>query len=125
MRCLRRNQKTIHFKNYQGKTQIVDANGDFTGEYSLSYSDFIEAKMNVSASRGVASEEMFGISTNYTKVLMTDDMNCTLDEHSILWIDAPTTGPHDYVVVLVAKSLNSIAYAVREVNVSEGKKPSI
>ena len=99
MRCLERNKKTIHYKNYLGKTQIVDDNGNRTGEYTLSYSDLIEAKMNVSASRGVASEEMFGIATNYTKVLVTSDINCSMDEHSILWIDRPTNEPHDYVVV--------------------------
>ena len=81
--------------------------------------------MNVSASRGVASEEMFGISTNYTKVLVTDDVNCPIDEHSILWIDKPVTGPHDYVVVRVAKSLNSIAYAVLEVSAGQGVTPSV
>ena len=115
MRCLERNKKTIHYKNYLGKTQIVDANGNRTGEYTLSYSDLIEAKMNVSASRGVATEEMFGVSTNYTKVLVTSDVDCPMDEQSILWIDKPTDGPHDYVVVRKAKSINSISYAIAKV----------
>lgn len=121
MRCLNKNKQTIHYKNYIGKTQIVDTNGNRTGEYTLSYSDLIEAKMNVSASRGVASEEMFGIQTNYTKVLVTSDINCSMDEHSIVWIDKPTDGPHDYVVVRKAKSLNSIAYAILEVSAGEAQ----
>lgn len=125
MRLLRRNLKTVYWKNYVGKTQTVDEYGNRTGEYVLSYGDLIEAKMNVSASRGAASEEMFGISTNYTKVLMTSDINCSMDEHSILWIDKPTSGPHDYVVVRKAKSLNSIAYAVLEVSASQGATPSV
>lgn len=116
MRCLNKNKQTIHYKNYIGKTQILDAQGYRTGEYRLDYSDLIEAKMNVSASRGLASEEMFGIQTNYTKVLVTANTNCSMDEHSIVWIDKPTDGPHDYVVVQKAKSLNSIAYAVLEVS---------
>lgn len=124
MRLLRRNLKTVYWKNYVGKTEITDDYGYYTGESNIAYTDFLEAKMNVSASRGLASEEMFGISTNYSKVLMTDDINCSMDEHSILWIDAPTTGPYNYVVVQVAKSLNSIAYAVREVNVSESPNQS-
>lgn len=121
MRCLNKNKQTIHYKNYIGKTQIVDSNGNRTGEYTLSYSDLIEARMNVSASRGVASEEMFGIQTNYTKVLVTSDINCSMDEHSIVWIDKPTDGPHDYVVVQKAKSLNSIAYAILEVSAGEAQ----
>ena len=116
MRCLNKNKRTIHYRNYLGKQQIVDDNGYRTGEYTLSYSDLIEAKMNVSPSRGMASEEMFGIQTNYTKVLVTDDVNCSMDEHSILWIDKPTSGPHDYVVVKRAESLNSVAYAILEVS---------
>lgn len=116
MRCLNKNKRTIHYKNYLGKTQIVDDYGNRTGEYTLTYSDFIETKMNISPSRGIASEEMFGIQTNYTKVLVTDDVNCTMDEHSILWIDKPITGPHDYVVVRKAVSINSVAYAILEVS---------
>ena len=116
MRVLNRNKQKIYYKTYVGKTKILDEDGYYTGESEITYSDLIEAKMNVSASRGVASEEMFGVSLNYSKLLVTDDINCPMDEHSILWIDKPTDQPYNYVVVRKAKSLNSITYAVLEVN---------
>ena len=52
-------------------------------------------------------------------MMITDDMDCPIDERSILWIDSlDTSQPHDYIVRKVAKGLNSIMYAVRKVNVS-------
>lgn len=59
---------------------------------------------------------MFGINTNYSKTMIVDDLNCDIDEHSILWIDTTST-EHNYIVVEVAKSFNHIVYAIREVNV--------
>jgi len=55
------------------------------------------------------------------QTLITGDMDCPIDESSILWIDdLDTTKAHDYVVTKVAPSLNVIQYAVRKVNVSHG-----
>jgi hypothetical protein len=46
-------------------------------------------------------------------------MSCPIDEYSRLWLDGRTTDkPHNYVVVAVSKSLNSIRYAIRRVDVS-------
>ena len=52
-------------------------------------------------------------------IMITDDMDCPIEESSILWIDnLDTEKPHDYIVRKVAKGLNSIMYAVRKVNIS-------
>lgn len=117
MRCLNKNKRTLSFKTYSGKTQITDSDGLRTGEYTKTYSSLYTTQMNISPASGVSSLEMFGNVTNYAKVAVTDDLACPMGIDSIVWIDKPTSGPHDYIVVQVAKSLNSIAYALREVEV--------
>lgn len=119
MMCLAQNKQKLYYALYQGKTQVVDANGRKTGQWEPSYSDPVEVYMNVSAARGTADVEQFGINNPYTRSLMTDNMACPIDTDSIIWFDAdPQTEPYNYCVVTVAKSLNSIAYAIKEVDVT-------
>lgn len=118
MKTLNRNKQIVYYALYKGKEDIIDEYGNRTGEHSILYSPPIKAKMNVSAARGTAESNVFGISTNYTKILVTDDMKCAISEDSILWIDATPDEPYNYVVVQVAKSLNSISYAVKKVDIS-------
>lgn len=119
MRALERNKRTFYYALYEGKTALTDSNGMKTGEYGVSYSTPVQADMNVSAARGNADLEQFGVDVAYSHTAVTCDMTCPIDTHSIIWYGAdPDTEPHNYVVVRVAKSLNSIMYALQEVNVS-------
>ena len=120
MRLLRRNKQTIYYALYEGKKPLTDEYGNSTGEYEVLYSEPILLKINVSAARGEYSTRQFGEMENYDKILVTDDINLPISETSILWIDSlDTTKPHDYIVKKVAKSLNSVSYAVSKVNVGE------
>ena len=127
MRSLIRNKQKIYYALYDKKTDIVDEWGNKTGEYDVTYQEPVEYYINVSAARGTADLEMFGINATYTKTMTTNDMNCPIEETSVLWINREPTAivgkvitaiPHNYVVVSVARSINSITFAIREVNVS-------
>jgi hypothetical protein len=118
MKTLKRNKQTLYYALFEGKEEIKDENGYRTGEHQLKYLHPIKARMNISAAKGTAESEMFGISLNYTKTLVTDDIKCPIKEDSILWIDATPDEPYNYIVVQVAKSLNSISYAVKKVDIS-------
>lgn len=122
MRALERNKQTIYFANYTGRSVITDENGLETGESELSYSTPTSAKVNVSASRGEASLDLFGTDLNYTNTIVTDK-DLGIDENSILWVgkeayQGSVVTPHNYIVASVAKSLNSVVYAIRKVDVS-------
>lgn len=116
MRALQRNKQTFYYALYLGATESVDEDGYYTGEMTSSYSTPVEARANISPARGEADVELFGITEQYTKTIVTTDMNCPIDTTSQLWIGIPITEPYNYVVVRVAKSLNSITYAIREVS---------
>lgn len=118
MQSLERNKQTVWYSLYLGKTDVVDTDGQLTGEKQLSFSNVVKMKANVSAARGTADIEQFGVNTDYSRTITTTDMNCPINEHSRIWFDTLPTNPHNYEVVTVAKSLNSITIAIKEVKVS-------
>ena len=68
--------------------------------------------------------EDFGIDLRYDKTLVITDMDCPMDEYSVLIIDRPVeyndAGQllYDHIVVKVDKSINVLSYALKKVNVS-------
>ena len=118
MKTLSRNKQTLYYALFEEKKEIKDEYGNRTGEHQLVYAPPVKAKMSISAARGTAESEFFGLSLNYTKTLVTEDVNCPIAEDTVLWIDAEPDESYNYVVVQVAKSLNSITYAIKKVDVS-------
>lgn len=125
MKGLTINKRKIWYSQFTGTTANVDANGNRTGEVTRNYSNPVMLKASVSASRGSADLELFGVNLNYNKTVIVDNTTCPITETTILWVDTDpqidnsgkATAPHDYVVRSVAKSLNNIAYAISKVNV--------
>lgn len=121
MRCLERNKTEFYYSLLQGKEPLKDENGYDTGEYKLVFTLPIKMRASVSSSKGEAQVEQFGNALNYDKVIITDDIACPLDEHSVLCIDCKPDYDgegnliYDYIVKKVARSINSISYAVRKV----------
>lgn len=123
MRLLDRNKQAVYYALLTAETESVDDYGNYTGERNKTYSTPVKTRMYVSAARGSVADEVFGVDTPYTKVLITDDMACPISETSCLWIGiepvvGQTANPHNYIVTQVAKSLNHITYAVKEVDVN-------
>lgn len=123
MRNLARNKKPITYRLYEGNTETVDEDGYYTGEKPPVYSAPQQIMASVSAARGTSDIEQFGVNVPYTNTVIVDDLNCPIDEHSKLEIDGAP-----YSVLLVAKSLNHITYAVQKVNAETalvGSTPSV
>lgn len=131
MRCLRRNKSVFYYALYEGKSPIVDDYGNVTGEYETKYGNPVSCKANISAAVGEMQIQQFGDSETYDKVIVMDTSAPQIDEHTVLWIDrvpklnadgtleldsnGEVVTPHDYIVKKVAKSLNSVAFAVSKV----------
>jgi hypothetical protein len=103
---------------------ILDEWGNETGETKLFYKYPVDMSANISAAGGTAQVEQFGNLTGYDRVIVTADMSCPIDENTVLFIDRQPefddngTPLYDYIVLRVARSLNSISYAVSKVDVS-------
>ena len=108
----------------QNTDYIIDEYGNETGETVRHYARAVEMYANISPATGQSQVEQFGNLDNYDKVIVTDDMNCPIDEHSVLFIDkqpeysTDSLPIYNYIVKRIAKSLNSISIAVRKVDVS-------
>lgn len=125
MRSLERNKRTFWYANYAGNEEIF-SNGKRTGQYKVKYGNPVEVRANVSAARGSLDDEHFGINADYDRTIATDKEDFGIDESSVLWIektpgiaaDGSTATPWDYVVVKIARSLNSTTIAIKKVSVS-------
>lgn len=158
MKSLARNQQTIYYATYNGKTAVT-VDGQRTGEWQLSFSTPTELSISVSPSKGTADMQVFGTNLEYTKVLSTHNPSLNINEQTKIWygygriaeysvngtysvgdlcshngtllkcknaIGTPkdfdardwSQLPHNYIVVQVAKSLNNVLYAIKEVDVS-------
>lgn len=124
MKTMERNKSPFWYLLYDKKVPVMDDDGNETGDYRVIYKEAVQRKENISAATGSAQVEQFGNFISYDKVIVTDDLSCPIDENSVLFIDKEpeydTDGNplYDYIVKRVAKSLNSISYAVSKVNVS-------
>lgn len=139
MRCLKRNQRPFYYCLYKEEIPILDDYGNETGQTIVVYDEAVEMMANISQATGQSNTEQFGNLENYDKVIVTDDLNCPIDENSVLFIDKEPeykeadyneataitfvestvqVPVYDYIVRRVAKSLNSISIAVSKVKVS-------
>lgn len=133
MRCMDRNKSKLWYALYLGNEEIIDENGNRTGQYAPSYGKPKSLKANISAAKGDASTRQFGEDESYDKVIVHCNPKLEIDEYSVLWIDRmpvrDRTGnlaldedgneitPHDYIVKRVARSINSVSIAISKVNV--------
>ena len=147
MRILSRNKKDLWYANRVSASYVTDNNGLKTGEKTQTYGNPIKARMSMAissgannlGSQGIASLEPYGIVTGYTARAVTEDLNCSMNEESMIWygilpthtetrtitVNGQTTtqevevqNPYNYTVVRMAKSLNHLIYYLKEVDVS-------
>ena len=125
MKCLERNKRVFYYANYMGKTAEIDEDGNYTGEYELSYTNPIACKAYISRATGMTAQEVFGGLDGYDKVVLMDSSDVNLDESSVLWVDSvpllenngSTTTPYDYKIKMIAESQNFTQIAIAKVKV--------
>lgn len=147
MRVLSRNKQDIWYANRTAESYVTDNNGLKTGEKTQTYGTPVKARMSMAissgannlGSQGMVTLDPYGITTAYTHKAMTEDLNCGMDEESLVWYRiAPTRTvtvtktvngetvteeteepvPSNFKVVRKAQSLNHLIYYLKEVDVS-------
>lgn len=124
MRTMERNKQSFFYLLYDRKEPVTDEDGNETGEETVVYKPAVSFRANVSAATGASQVEQFGSLTGYDKVIVTDDLDCPIDENTVLFLDKEPECDedgrplYDYMVKRVAKSLNSVSIAVTKVSVS-------
>ena len=124
MKTMERNKTAFWYMTYADRVPVTDEYGNETGEYEVTYNEPAMLRANISPATGSSQVEQFGSLAGYDKVIVTDDVSCPIDENSVLFIDKAVEFTddgkplYDYTVKRVARSLNSVSYAVTKVSVS-------
>ena len=128
MRGLKRNQQTLYYQLYSEKIPLYETDLDgnivhdpvtgeplMTGDYTIGFEEPVAFKANISAARSEAEIDPFGITTDYSKIISTCRTDLPITETSLIYLNGkPGDGGVKYKVVRVAKSLNSVLYAIKQ-----------
>lgn len=116
MRTVQRDKRPVAYAFYSGMTEMVDDDGNYTGEYQLSYTTPVRTLMNVSGGRGQADVSLFGLTDTFARTATTDDLITPFDTGTVFWVECdPDTDPFNYRVVAVSRTINQVVLALAEV----------
>lgn len=127
MRTLSRNTQPIWYANYSGKTELTDEYDNSLGEYEITYTAPTKTAWNVAYIESEADVQMFGVQASDTVVIVADKAGFTLTPESILWWgvtptikeDGTTDTAHNYRVVGIRPSLNTVKVYAQKVSVTQ------
>lgn len=108
MRLLKRNTTVFEYRAYIGETEVL-SEGMHTGNYQPAYANAVEYRGNISAPSGFVTDQLFGVDTKYTHVLLLDDPNADISEEGLIDWEGDT-----YEVRAVRPSLNVLSVALRK-----------
>lgn len=112
MKLQRRNLQEISYQLYSGTEPTYDDYGNESGQSPV-YEPSVSMMCSASPASGYAETQLFGTLDDYDKVLVTDMLDCPINENSVIMISTDK-----YFVRKVAKTLNFIFYAVKRVKSS-------
>ena len=120
MRTLKRNKRPVAYAFYDGTQELLDDDGNYTGEYEVLYTTPVKTKMNVSGGRGQADIALFGLTQTFGRTATTEDLETPFNTQTVMWIETdPDTDPFDYRVVAVSRTINQVVLALSEVEHAE------
>lgn len=115
MRSMTRNKRPIYYALYLGYNDVTDSNGDLTGEKRITYTTPVLWEANYNPGGGTTVIAQFGTDESYTRIISTSDMNCPINEQSLLWIERSSDEAPNYKVTAVRRSINSIRYVCEQI----------
>ena len=108
MKLLRRNTTTFEYRAYVGEQEIL-LDGMHTGNYGPVYAAPVQYRGNISAPSGFATDNLFGVNTKYTHVLLMDNPCADISEEGLIdWKGSV------YDVKAVRPSINVLAVAIKK-----------
>ena len=127
LKDLRINQVPFWYQQYVGEEDILDEDGNLTGETRKVYSNPVEAWARISPNTGQAESSPFGINTDYDKAISTVQ-NLPIDEFSRLFIDikpvinadGSTDTEPDYRCVAPKNDLQQNVWAIKKIRAAIG-----
>ena len=120
MRASLRDKRPVAYAFYDGMTEMVDGDGNYTGEHEITYTTPVRTLMNVSGGRGQSDVSLFGLTDTFARTAVTDDLTTPFDTTTVFWVECdPDTEPFNYRVVAVSRTINQVVLALAEVENDE------
>lgn len=127
LKDLRINQVPFWYQQFMGEEDVLDDDGNLTGETKKVYSNPVMAFARISPNTGQAESNPFGINTDYDKAISTVQ-NLPIDEYSRLFIDiepvinsdGSTDTEPDYRCVVPKKDLQQNVWAIKKIRAAIG-----
>lgn len=104
---LKRNERTFWYATYKETRIQYDEYGNENGDPQVLYNTPVQAVANISPATGWSDTLQFGNLDTYDKVLVIDDLECPIDENTVLWIDSEPTIPEPEEVLPEAGGFRS------------------
>lgn len=108
MKLLKRNETDFTYTAYAGKEEVL-SNGRHTGKFEVSYAEPIPYRGNISVPSGQALQQLFGIETSYTHVLLMDNPDADIREDGLIQWKG-----YVYEIKAVRPSINVLAVALKK-----------
>ena len=108
MKTLRRNETEFTYKAFVSKTEIMN-NGKHTGKFTITYANPVAYRGNISVPYGRSYQQLFGIETRYTHVLIMDNPDANIRESGLIQWKGNV-----YEIKAVRPSLNVLAIALQQ-----------
>lgn len=117
---LRNKQKFYYALSDNELEEVLDEQGQGTGEYAPKRLTPIEVWGNISVPTGFTNIEKFGSIVSYDIVITLEDKDTPINDNTVLWVytDPEKNEPWDFMVRRVARSLNSATLQCAEAKVT-------
>ena len=127
MRMLTKNKQTVWYSNYSGKSELKDEYGNNLGEWELTYTPPTKAAWNIRYAESDSEVQAFGVQARETIVIVAERAGFSLTQESVLWYgveptikqDGTTDTAHNYRVVGIRPSLNTVKFYAQRVSVTQ------
>lgn len=108
MRLLRRNTTKFLYRAYAGQEEVLE-DGLHTGRFEPAYLTGVQYRGTINRPEGFSTDNLFGINTNYTHILLMDKPNTLIEETGLIDWNGNT-----YEIVAVRKSINVLSVGLRQ-----------
>lgn len=116
------NQVPFWYQQYVGEVDVVDEDGNLTGETARAYSNPTPARARISPNTGRMESSPFGADISYDKSISTV-VRLPIDEYSLLFIDrepvinadGSTDTEPDYYCVVAKNDLTQNVWAIKKI----------
>lgn len=116
MRTCKKNTREIWYSYFRGEEEVINDNGEFTGEFKKFYTNPFQTRVNYMATKDIESPHSFGYIEEADITIVTEKN--IFDLSTVVWTYRPDNvnvdESYEYKVFKVIKSINSYMVGLKK-----------